>query len=187
MDNGYLLLLNQDAQENNLALGAFNEHLIGSAFDDVLTGDAGNDILEGGGGNDVLSGGAGRDILIGGAGADTLHGDAGEDLLIAGDVDFGANRAAALRAIQAEWMTTLRLYAARVTNLLDPQNTGGLNGTYHLEAGSTALDDAVIDHLYGGDDLDWFLYAESAASPEDVVEDAEEIEEVDEVLTNLDV
>ncbi|MBX9790940.1 MAG: hypothetical protein K2Y37_18635 [Pirellulales bacterium] len=187
LDNGHLLLLNQDAQENNLALGAFNEHLIGSAFDDVLTGDAGNDILEGGGGNDSLSGGAGRDILIGGEGADTLHGDAGEDLLIAGDVDFGANRAAALRAIQAEWMTTLRSYAARIANLLDPQNTGGLNGTHHLEPGSSALDDEAIDHLFGDDGLDWFLYAESATTPEDVVEDAEEIEEVDEVLTDLAV
>ncbi len=183
---GQLTLVNQNAAESTVALGTFIQHVIGSALSDSITGDGGDNILEGGGGDDSLSGGAGRDILIGGEGADTLDGGAGEDLLIAGEVDFGAARAAALRAIQAEWLYTARSYAARIDNLLDPQNTGGLNGTYHLEPGESAFDDEVIDYLYGGDDLDWFLYADlEDPELEDVVEDDEAIGGVDEVLTDL--
>ncbi len=184
-DAGHLLLWNIDiAQNATVALGLYNSHVIGSAFADIITGDSGDNILEGGGGDDQLNGGAGRDILIGGAGADILDGGGGEDLLIAGEVEFGAARAVALRAIQAEWLYATRLYADRVANLVHPANTGGLNGSYHLEPGSTALDDGVIDHLYGGDDLDWFLYAD--ALDDDVVEDGpEEIDEVNEVLTDL--
>ena len=56
----------------------------------------------------------------------------------------------ALERIMGEW-TSARLYGERVQQL-----AGGLGGLPKLDS-STVLDDAAIDSLLGGPDLDWFF------------------------------
>jgi Ca2+-binding RTX toxin-like protein len=116
----------------------------GGAGLDVLTGGTGDDILVGGDGADFLFGGGGRDLLIGGMGIDFLFGGDGDDVLIGGrtiyDADYGT-----LRSIRDEW-TANQSYATRVANLRNL-----------LSAGTTVLDDGVLDVLTGGLGTDWFF------------------------------
>lgn len=130
--------------------------LIGGAGNDSLTGGRGNDVLLGNDGDDTLLGGYGRDFLIGGFGADSLSGGYGEDILANGGLaPTSSVFDAAFAAIVAEWTRTDLTYAARIANL---KNGGGLNGTNLLDA-AMLLDDAFVDTLSGGPNLDWFFAA----------------------------
>jgi hypothetical protein len=130
--------------------------LDGGAGNDTLTSGAGDNILLGGAGNDQLFGNAGRDLLIGGLGADLLRGGKGDDLVIGGTTDFDANQAA-LDAIMAEWTRTDAgaTYNVRIGHLRDG-TSGGLNGSYRLNA-TTVHNDGAIDELRGDQDNDWFF------------------------------
>lgn len=69
---------------------------------------------------------------------------------------------ATLRALrrtiaQSEWLST-RPFAARVANLGDTGTGPRFNGDHFLLSGSTVLNDASVDFLFGDADLDWFLY-----------------------------
>lgn len=157
--------------------GADDDLIFGHSGNDVIDGEGGHDILMGGKGFDMLQGGSGRDLLIGGNHADTLQGGADDDLLIAGlyalDADIDA-----LVAIHAEW-TSASDYLQRIAHLTGAM-AGGLNGTTILAATppetATVFDDASIDTLVGGTELDWFWHYFS----DHMVSDAE----VGEELTN---
>lgn len=134
--------------------------LYGGKGDDRLKGGAGNDVLLGGGGDDSLQGGQGRDLLVGGRGADKLVGNADDDILIAGRLNFD-HRAAALRAVMAEW-TSDHTYARRIANLTGT-GTGAayaarLNGSFFLLAGHTVAADGAADVLTGSAGKDWFFF-----------------------------
>lgn len=62
-----------------------NRYLEGTDGDDNLAVEAGSDTVLGGGGNDWVEGLGGRDWLDGGAGSDTLDGGTGNDTLTGGD------------------------------------------------------------------------------------------------------
>lgn len=62
-----------------------NRYLEGTDGDDNLAVEAGSDTVLGGGGNDWVEGMGGRDWLDGGAGSDTLDGGTGNDTLTGGD------------------------------------------------------------------------------------------------------
>jgi Ca2+-binding RTX toxin-like protein len=124
--------------------------LSGAGGNDVLRAGLGASILQGGAGNDRLVGNAARDLLFGGVGLDFLAGGGDDDLLVHGATRYDAN-AAALAALQAEWLRGDLAYAARVNNL---RNGGGLNGGVRL-AGAVA-DDRSRDSLRGDLGLDWF-------------------------------
>lgn len=125
-----------------------------------MQGSSANNVLLGGANNDQLQGGAGRDLLIGGLGADTLQGADGEDILIGARTDHDSDLAALL-AIFDEWGRTDLGYAERISHLTGA-TTGGFNGSAFLNAQTIHEDDAV-DQLFGGNQLDWFLY--QAAGP----------------------
>ncbi len=149
--------------------------LFGDAGGDTLDarGSTANNILSGGDGNDTVQGGAGRDILLGGAGADTLRGNGGDDVLIGNTTDFDVNLAA-LNALMAEWARADADYATR-TNHLRGLASGGNNGAYLLNS-STIHDDAALDQLYGGSELDLFFY--TALGIKDKVNDASGSEQI---------
>jgi Ca2+-binding RTX toxin-like protein len=136
--------------------GSGPDVLIGGPGNDVLEGGKGNDILLGGDGNDKLLGGAGRDLLIGGLGADHLLGGGGEDLLIAGWTVYDDDDAA-LERIAQEW-TSSRKYRDRVANLRSATGPVLEATGIKLQKGVTVFDDAEVDKLLGGGDLDWLLY-----------------------------
>jgi Ca2+-binding RTX toxin-like protein len=139
----------------NLAVPAL---LFGGDGSDTLdaSGSTANNVLVGGAGNETLIGGSGRDLLIGGTGADTLRAGSGGAMLIGGTTNYDAN-IPALLAIMKEWGRTDVDYNARVKHLNSTLG-GGLNGSYRLTK-TTIHDDNVIDYLYGGNGLDWFLVA----------------------------
>lgn len=132
--------------------GDGNDILIGNAGNDVLIGENGDDLLYGGAGLDFIEGGQGRDFLIGGTQTDWLSGGAGDDLLVAGDLNFD-DQASGLLAIWNEW----RLGGGYLTRSLHVigLSSGGLNGNYTLDPGSSLSDDASTDYIFGneGDDL----------------------------------
>jgi Ca2+-binding RTX toxin-like protein len=115
----------------------------GGAGRDVITGGGGPNILIGGDGNDQLTGGSGRDLIIGGRGADKLTGGGGEDILIGGRTDYDP-------------------YYDTLINLMSDWNGPGDFWTrtarlrYWFNTNSV-FDDATIDDLNGGNDLDWFF------------------------------
>jgi hypothetical protein len=146
----------------NLSIGAATavsggvtgfENAIGGSGDDYLVGNSSNNILIGGPGNDTLYGFGGRDLLIGGTGADALVGNAGDAILIGGSTTYG-NNIQALEAILAEWSRNDETYAVRVSHITGAP--GGVNGSNVL-TGTTLIDDAAIDALYGTDGADLFF------------------------------
>ncbi len=116
-----------------------------------VVGSSANNLVVGGSGKDVLTGGMGRDILIGGGGADTLNAGSGGDVLIGGSTIYNANLTA-LAALMAEWGSG-DSYQTRVEDLF---GLGGQNGTTLLNA-TSVVNDAAIDQLVRGNELDWFL------------------------------
>jgi Ca2+-binding RTX toxin-like protein len=132
--------------------GGGNDVMFGGAGDDKLKARGANDILVGSGGADLLAGGPGRDVVIGGDDIDRITGDADDDILISGSSSHDGD-ITALRAIQAEWLST-DPYATRVANL---RNGGGLNGPDILDADVTVFGDGVRDVLTGSNGSDWFL------------------------------
>src|SRR5205807_5332303 len=128
----------------------------GGSGNDVLnlSGSVANNVLVGGTGTDRLIGGQGRDILIGGSGASTLNAGSGGDILIGGTTAYD-NNAAALAAVLAEWSRTDIDYSTRIAHLTGSL-TGGLNGSYLLNAG-TVHGNGLADTLNGGSGMDWFL------------------------------
>jgi Ca2+-binding RTX toxin-like protein len=132
--------------------------LFAGAGGDTLSvaGSSANNILVGGAGNNKLTGGSARDILIGGGGASALHAVIGGGLLIAGSTIYNSNLAA-LVALSAEWGRTDRGYRDRVHDLFG-DGSGGLNGSYFLNAASVIRDTAV-SQLYGGTGSDWVWIA----------------------------
>lgn len=142
--------------------GRRNDTIFGGDGNDTIEGQSGNDILVGGDGGDTLSGGDGKDLLFAGAGADTLSGGAGQDLLVAGTTSFDTNPAD-LELIRDEWRSS-NSYATRVANISG--TPGGANDPVFLQAGSTVLDDADVDTLFGEGDTDWFLYSQTGLIPD---------------------
>ena len=148
------------------------EHVEGTALADTLQGNSLDNILLGGAGDDILLGDAGRDILVGGAGADELSSGAADDILIGGlltyfDEATGVADRTSLQSLLAEWQRSDLDYGARIGNLrVESMTAGGsgsggaapaagLNGTAVLDTNS-CLNDAAVDSLLGGDELDWF-------------------------------
>ncbi len=129
--------------------------IFGEAGEDVLFGNAGNNVLVGGGGDDKLNAGSGRNVLIGGAGQDNLKGASADDILIGGATLYDESPEELL-AILAEWSSTARPAAKRVSNLT--QGIAGPKGrTINLARNSGVIDDSAADTLYGGPASDWYL------------------------------
>jgi len=153
--------------------GPADDLLVGSRLADVLYGYGGNDTIIGSDtsvdGDDTLYGGAGDDVLYGGPGSDILYGEEGSDLLWGGRIQY-ASPAANWDDVINEW-TTAEAYADRIDDIL---NDTFLNPT----SGTTLIDDGVIDQLWGGTGLDWFL---SLISFED---DEVEDEETGEIISD---
>lgn len=118
------------------------------------SGSSADDVLIGGLGDDLLIGGSGRDLLIGGGGADRLVGGRGEDILIGGTTDYDSDLAA-LNAIMAEWGRTDLSFNERIAQI-DGSSSGGLNGSYVLNA-TTVHDDGASNVLVGRSGRDWFF------------------------------
>jgi RHS repeat-associated protein len=116
-------------------------------------GSSASNILVGGSGNNSLTGGPGQDLLIGGRGTSTLRAGGGGDIVVAGSTAHDTN-VATLLAILQEWTRNDRGYVARVKDLFGT-GSGGLNGSYLLDASSVLLSGAV-DQLFGGAGSDWF-------------------------------
>jgi ELWxxDGT repeat protein len=156
--------------------GEGDDMLAGGSSNDLLDGGAGDDILLGWHGNDTLLGGDGRDLLLAGGGADLLDGGAGDDLLLSsyllwGDV-LSSFSPTALESIRAEW-TSQRSYSERVANLSGNGTGSRNNGDFFLLPSLTTAVDTSVDELIGGDDDDWFLYANPSHSPSDELTDDE--------------
>jgi Ca2+-binding RTX toxin-like protein len=118
------------------------------------SGSVANNVLIGGAGSDWTYGGSGRDLIIGGAGGDTLFAGSGGAILVGGSTDYDAN-VTALLGVMKEWGRTDTDYNTRIKHLNGTLG-GGLNGSYRLTK-TTVHDDSVIDNLYGGAGLDWFI------------------------------
>ncbi len=155
-----------------------NNVLVGGAGDDTIYGNAingaegkgGNNLLLGGAGNDTIYGnwndggeGGGRNIIVGGADIDTLYdytvADGAEgkgSILIAGDTSLSVGE---LNTVMSEWKST-RSYTDRVDNLLGVGSGPRNNGNIFLQAGSTVVNDAAVDQLWGstGGGFNWFWY-----------------------------
>ena len=130
--------------------------LFGDDGNDVLDASAANDFVLalGGAGDDILWGGSGRDTLIGGLGVDVLHGGSGQDLLIGGSTDYDADFIAII-SIASEWYRTDIDLETRIYHLTEGQYQG-YNGDRVLTP-LTVHDDAAIDEIFGGEDIDWML------------------------------
>lgn len=145
-----------------LSGGNGNDILSGGLAGDLIDGGVGNDMIFGTtevfDGADTLVGGDGRDFFYGNLGADLLDGGAGEDLLIAGAVEFTAGTTIdGLIAIRNEWLSS-RDYATRVANISGTGSGPKQNGNFFLQPGQTIFPDTSADQLFGGADLDWFLF-----------------------------
>jgi uncharacterized protein (TIGR03118 family) len=121
----------------------------GGAGSDTLHGGGGSNILLGGTGNDWLRGGRDRDLLIGGDGRDHLRGAQGDDVLTGGSTTYDANDQALLQ-ILAAWNANSS-YNNRVAVLRN--GTGGVPALDNM----TVLDDGVVDDLFGGPGIDFFV------------------------------
>jgi Ca2+-binding RTX toxin-like protein len=151
--------------------GEGNDTLVGGFLSDTLDGGNGHDLIIGGtqvnDAGDLLIGGNGDDVLIGFAGSDTIMGGAGSDLLLADGILFSpavGGLATASIYLSAEWSQSGHSYAERVGNLsgANPQpnrlnRNNALNIDYFLIPNSTLINDAAVDTLMGGTDLDWFV------------------------------
>jgi len=127
----------------------------GDGYDSIdASGSVANNVLLGGAGSDWTYGGSGHDLIIGGAGGDNLIAGSGGAILIGGTTDYDANMTALL-GVMKEWSRTDVNYNTRVKHL-NGTLSGGLNGSYRLTK-TTVNDDSVIDNLYGGAGLDWFI------------------------------
>lgn len=150
--NAFLtLVLGTASNFENVTGGSKNDLIRGNANGNLLNGGPGNDILVGKDGADTLIGGQGRDLLFAGLGGDTLNGDADDDLLIAGTTSYDDTNSS-LNTILTEWGGA-NTYTTRIANL-----HAGISGI-NLNAGSTVLDDGVVDTLTGGSAMDWFFAA----------------------------
>ena len=129
--------------------GAGDDLLDGQQGDDLVSADAGNDVLLGSEGADTLQGQLGRDILIGGVGADRLSGGGDEDILVGAATSFVVGQPE-LTALRTRWTATdhFRLRVAALSASTNPAA---------LVAGSTVLEDSVLDTLAGDADRDWFI------------------------------
>jgi PKD domain-containing protein/hemolysin type calcium-binding protein len=167
---GRILIYGQAGNDDIKLSGSISNDawMYGGAGNDVLMGGAGNNVVFGEAGDDTLYGNFGRNLLIGGAGADRLLGRPGDDILVGGTTAFDANEAALL-AIIAEW-TSAADYQTRIAHLRGT-TTGGLNGSYFLNA-TTVFDDLAVDRLYGSGGFDWFF-----AGIDDVIAHLESEEE----------
>jgi uncharacterized repeat protein (TIGR01451 family) len=126
----------------------------------TLTGDSQGNILIGGTGSDRITGGSGASLLIGDLGADTITGGSGGDILIGDTTSFDTMTAAnetALMAILAEWQSADN-YTTRFFDI--NTGSGGLNGTFKLNFGTTVQDDSAADTVTAAASaaaLDWFF------------------------------
>ncbi len=166
VNNNLKLRLTDFANFDHVNGSARNDRILGNNASNSLRGLGGNDILLGQGGDDFLYGGVGLDLLIGGNGTDELRGGQDGDILIGGRTIYDANFAA-LNAIMAEWISSAA-YTNRVAHLRGSA-TGGLNGTYLLNAANVLGDGATPDQLFGNAGQDWFF--NQAGSNNDVVRD----------------
>lgn len=163
-----------EGSADNIFAGAGDDFVYAGGGSDYADGGAGNDILLGGDGGegaaDTLMGVDGRDILIGDgggtqdsfiAGADQLSGGTGEDIILSGL--YLSPNTDALLAIRDEW-TSSRYYYERIANIFGTGSGPRNNGNYFFELGVNTFNDrtgvfspSVVDNLFGGGDLDWFL------------------------------
>jgi hypothetical protein len=141
--------------------------LFGGDGNDTLDarGSSANNALVGGSGNDTLYAGTGSDLLIGGLGADVLNGGGRGSLEVANSVTF-ENNLTALNGVLAEWSRTDVSYQTRLNDLQG--NSGGLNGSSFLNAG-TLVEDFAVDILNGGAGLDWYVFGSSSTAKDKVV------------------
>ena len=163
---------------DTLAGGRGNDILIGGPGDDRLFGRSGDDIILGNADRDLLVGATGRDLLIGGQAPDTLRGGRDDDILIGGTVLPAADDT--LNKILFEW-TSSRSYTDRVSNIRG--GTGpALGGTgASLSAGTTVLDDALTDVLFGNWERDWFFVDLDSNGGSDVVRNRRPDEFIDDL------
>jgi len=161
--------------------GNGNDVLSGGLGGDLIEGDAGNDFFFGTTANvdsgDTLIGADGRDFFYGNQGADSIDGGNGDDLLIAGTASFGSGQLlTGLTKIRDEWLSN-RDYATRVANISGTGSGPKKNGNFFIQPGVTVFNDGAADQLFGGGDMDWFVFTVL----QDTVFDAE----AGEVLTDV--
>jgi Ca2+-binding RTX toxin-like protein len=140
---------------DTLSGGNGKDLIFGESGNDILNGNAGNNVLVGGDGNDQLNAGPARNVLIGGIGEDNLKGAKGDDILVGGTTLYD-DSPEELLAILAEWSSTARTTAKRVSDLT--QGISGPKGrAITLTRESGLIDDSAADSLYGGPAGDWYL------------------------------
>jgi hypothetical protein len=159
-------------QGNNIVVGGAGADTIYGNAVNGAEGRGGNNILLGGAGNDTIYGnwtdggfGGGRNIIVGGTDSDTLYdyklADGAEgkgSILIAGNTLLSVSN---LASVMAEWSSN-HSYVTRVAKILS--DAGGMNGSVHLQPGTTVVGDNLANHLWGttqGTGLNWYLYAPS--------------------------
>jgi hypothetical protein len=76
-------------------------------------------------------------------------------LLLGGLTTFDSDPRA-LDLIAAEWASS-RAYPNRIANLEGRGTDDRANGNVFLMTGSTALDDGIVDRLFGEGGRDWFF------------------------------
>jgi hypothetical protein len=152
-----------------------------SGIQDV-TGGNGNNLIVGDAQPHVFIGGTGRNVIIGGAaGGCTITGGAGDNLLIGGYTSYDSNQTA-LDAIFAEWTSSDSL-STRKGNISGKRISGlDLNENYVLVAvgtktrAQTVFAPVVVDNLFDGTGLSWFLVAranqiDNGAGPDSALAD----------------
>jgi len=90
-------------------------------------------------------------LIIGGSGRDVIHGGIGEDLLFGGASTYYSEptksvNLVSLNAIMEQW-TNGAAYATRVASL----------SAALVTPSKFSNDNNAVDHLFGDEDLDWFL------------------------------
>ena len=136
-------------------------------------GEGGDNIIVTGSGDDTIYGNfngdasanetGGHNVIIAGGGADTVyasgltpgHMKGSGTILIGGVTTFDVT---GLSAIRSEWAST-HVYADKIANITGTGTDTRKNGDYYLSPGSTVLNDAAVDQLFGesGDSADWFF------------------------------
>jgi ELWxxDGT repeat protein len=125
----------------------------GSASDTLIGNLSAPSVLIGNAGNDLLQGGSGFDVLIGGTGMDTLIEGSGQGILVGGSTIFD-NDIDAILLLLAEWRTSTRAFAERVSNLRGESSSGLNSGVFLNE--ETIQDDGETDSFTGNGGSDWF-------------------------------